>query len=500
MRTMFRKLHTGVLATVLSVAVVGQLGAEADRFLDPLKSMVRVHATTQDYDFQRPWAKKASATREALGAVVGDGMVLVTASLLANHTYIELEKPMTGAKTPAEPVVIDYEINLALLRPVETDFLDGFEALPIDETLQVGDALDFWQLEASGAALVTGGMVTTVEVSRYILDGSSFLVARVNAPLEYRAGSYTVPVVDPERQALAGMLMRYNPRSQSAEVIPGILIERFLKNADADEYIAFPRAGFSFSALRDPQFRRYLGMEGRNGGIYLTRVEEDGPASRAGLEEGDVLLKVAGHAVDQNGNYEDPRFGLISIGHLLRGSVSSGDEVAVRILRDGEEKEALIRVEPKPLEDYVSEPYTIDRGPNFIVVGGLVFQELSRQYLQEWGGDWRKRAPLRLVYLDEMQEEAAGDREKIVFLSNVLPLANTIGYEDLRHLVLQRVNGREIGSLAELADALASIEADFHRFEFDEHPSLIILDASETEEVNQTLQELYGLPMLERLE
>lgn len=157
-------------------------------------------------------------------------------------------------------------------------------------------------------------------------------------------------------------------------------------------------------------------------------------------------------------------------------------------------------MEPKSWEDYVSEPYTIDRGPNFIVAGGLIFQELSRQYLKEWGGDWRKRAPLRLVYFDEMQQEAAGDRDKIVFLSGVLPLSNTIGYEDLRHLVVERVNDREIRDLADLAKALDEREEGFHRFEFDEHPSLIFLDASETEEVNEALQSLYGLPRLQRLD
>ena len=45
----------------------------------------------------------------------------------------------------------------------------------------------------------------------------------------------------------------------------------------------------------------------------------------------------------------------------------------------------------------------IDRPPRYFLADGLIFQELSRQYLKKWGGDWQKQAPQRLVYLDRYQ-------------------------------------------------------------------------------------------------
>ena len=35
----------------------------------------------------------------------------------------------------------------------------------------------------------------------------------------------------------------------------------------------------------------------------------------------------------------------------------------------------------------------------FYILGGLVLEELSRQYLKEWGQEWMKKAPEDLVYL-----------------------------------------------------------------------------------------------------
>ena len=47
-------------------------------------------------------------------------------------------------------------------------------------------------------------------------------------------------------------------------------------------------------------------------------------------------------------------------------------------------------LEHRTAEDYVIPPYNLDRAPPYYVVGGLIFQELSRQYLREWGANWHE--------------------------------------------------------------------------------------------------------------
>ena len=90
-------------------------------------------------------------------------------------------------------------------------------------------------------------------------------------------------------------------------------------------------------------------------------------------------------------------------------------------------------LEHRAAKDYVIPPYNLDQPPSYYVLGGLIFQELSRQYLKEWGGNWQKDAPQRFVYLDRFQSELfpEGNR-RVVILSQVLPANNTIGYDDLR--------------------------------------------------------------------
>ena len=107
-------------------------------------ALVRVNVTGQGYDYFRPWQKKAPFSKRALGAVLPKGRVLVTADLVTNQNYVELERAESGEKTAANVRVIDYEANLALLEPAEKSFLDGITPLEITSDTVVGDRLAAW--------------------------------------------------------------------------------------------------------------------------------------------------------------------------------------------------------------------------------------------------------------------------------------------------------------------------------------------------------------------
>src|SRR3982074_2216454 len=132
---------------VTSVGVVAKkepaLPATADK--PKVLSLVRVNVTGQPYDYFRPWQKKAPFSKRALGAVLPQGRVLVTADLVANQNYVELERAESGEKTAANVVVVDYEANLALLEPTEKKFLAGPTPLDVGVDTVVGDRLAAWQ-------------------------------------------------------------------------------------------------------------------------------------------------------------------------------------------------------------------------------------------------------------------------------------------------------------------------------------------------------------------
>jgi S1-C subfamily serine protease len=489
---------------ILLIAATGTLAKKESAVPAPVGkqkqlALVRVNVTGQSYDYFRPWQKKAPFSKRALGAVLSKGRVLVTADLLANQNFVELERAESGEKTAANVQVIDYEANLALLEPTEKKFLDGITPLEITPDTVVGDRLAAWQLEPTGALLATEGLVTTVQMMPYPIDVGQFLTYRVSIPMQYRENSYTVPLV--KNNKLAGLLLRYDSRSQLLDAIPAPIITHFLKEAESQKYRGFPFAGFSFFPTRDPELREYAGEKGKNGGVYITNVEPGTPAMRAGMQVGDVVTAVGDHAIDQNGNYVDPLYGKIEFTNLLTAHAYAGDTVPFHIERNGKPMQLNVTLEHRDAKDYVSPPYYLDQPPRYFVVGGLIFQELSRQYLKEWGLNWQREAPQRFVYMDHFQSELFPDRNRrVVILSQVLPANSTIGYDDLAYLTVTKVNGKEIKSLEDLAEAVKHPMEGFIKIETEEDPKQIELDASQVTSEAHELQENYGISSLQRLQ
>jgi S1-C subfamily serine protease len=462
-------------------------------------SLVRVNVTGQPYDYVRPWQKRAPFSKRALGAVLPQGRVLVTADLIANQNYVELERAESGEKTAANVVVVDYESNLALLEPVDKKFLNGLTPLQLALDTVVGDRLAAWQLESTGALVGTEGLVTTIQMTRYPADLGQFLTYRISISMQYRDNSYTVPLV--KNNKLAGLLLRFDSRTQVLDAIPAPIIAHFLKDAEKQPYPGFPSAGFGFFPTRDPQLRTFAGQIGKPGGVYVTSIEPDMPAAKAGLQVGDIVVGLGGNEIDQNGNYVDPLYGKIEFTNLITARGFSGDTMPIQIQREGKAMQLNLALEHRAADDYVIPPYNIDRAPLYYVLGGLVFQELSRQFLREWGANWLKDAPQRFVYKDRFQSELypEGNR-RVVVLTQVLPANSTLGYDELAYLTVTRINGKEIKSLANLAEAVKEPINGFIKIETEEDPKQIELETAQVEAEAAALQQNYGLPALQRLE
>jgi S1-C subfamily serine protease len=462
-------------------------------------SIVRVSVTNQPYDFRRPWGKRNPYSRRAVGAVLPNERVLVTAELIANANYLEFEAAEGGQKVPASVESVDYECNLAVLKTSDPTFLKALKPLELT-VANVGDELAVWQLEANGNQLITRGTMTNADVARYPIDESMLLMYRLTVSLQFRDAAFTMPVVKAGK--LVGVLTRYDPQSSNGDIIPTPVIEHFLRDVAQAPYKGFPKVGVSYSGTRDPQLRRFAGLkEAKDGGVYVTDVLKGGPAALAGIEKGDVILRVDDQPVDQDGNYNDPTYGRIALSHLLSTRHYVGDALKFSLLRHGAPKDVTVTLAHRALESFMSPPYILDRAPRFYILGGLVLQELSRQYLKEFGNDWWKKAPEELVYLDRQQNELGRDgSHKVVFLNRVLPSDATVGYEELNHLVVSKINGIELKSLNDIPAALEKVTDGVHKIEFASDPGTIYLDAQQVVQSEAILAKTYRLPRLKRLE
>jgi S1-C subfamily serine protease len=447
---------------------------------DVKASVVRINSTQQDWNPWQPWEKDSPLRRRALAAIVGPQRVLTTAELTANATYLEFESADGTRFTPAKVIASDYEANLALLGPASEKDGDAFFAdtvpFKLAEASELGDALYILQVEDNGVALETPGILQSIDVTSSFLPGHSFLTYMVKASMQSAASSYSLPVLSDGK--LAGVLLSYDSKDQICDVTSTDIVARFLKEAEDGAYVGFPSLGVMVARTEDASFRQWLKLGDEQGGLYVKDVRKGGAADLAGVKAGDVLLAVDGQPVDRRGYYEHPTYGSLSWGHLIRGEKTVEENAKLSLLRDGETIEVTATLTREEEGERLVPGHLLDQQPNYLLKGGLIFQELSRPLLESFGKDWQSRAPLNLLDAYENPERYQDRMRRVVFLSGVIPTPATVGYERLRNLIVRKVNGKEIKDMKSLIEAFDSNMEELHSIEFDDENLTVHLDDS----------------------
>ncbi len=464
-------------------------------------SVVRINSTLQSWSVGQPWEKQPPAQRRALAAIIGPSKVLTTAEMVADATYLEFESPDGTRFAQAKVIAVDYEANLALLGPAdETEGNKLFESttpLEITSPPHIGDGLEVLQIEDNGLALLTTGNLRSIDITSNFLPGHSFLTYLVKASMQSAASSYSLPVLKDGK--LAGVLISYDSKDQICDVASTDIVTRFLKDSMAGDYKGFPSLGISIARTEDTSFRQWLKLTDDQGGLYIQSVRKGGAAAAAGVMKGDVLLALDGHAIDRRGYYQHPNYGSVFWGHLVRGEKSTGETITLSLLRDGQPLEIQATLTREEESSKLVPGYTFGTAPNFLVKGGLVFQELTRPLLEAYGKDWQSRAPLD--FLDALQnpEKYEDKVDRIVFLSGSIPTPATVGYESLRNLIVRKVNGKEIRDMKSLIDAFKENEGKLHSIEFAEEDFKVYLDDAVATDVDSQLLQR-GINRLSRAE
>ncbi len=467
-------------------------------------SLLKVNVTYQSHNLQIPWQKEGASGRRGLGVVLAENHILVTAQMVADATYIELELPDSGQKIPAKVIALDYEANLALLAASsptkEEAFFKNLKPMSIDISSRIGDTLSVWQTGRVGELIVSPVRVSKVMTQGYVVENAAFIVYEAQGIIRSEANSFTLPVAKGGK--LAGLLLRYDSKNQVATLLPAPIIEHFLKDVADGKYEGFPSLGVEFQITLDDQFREYLGMKPDQPGVYISSVAKGASADKAGVKKGDIMFSINGSDIDSRGDYQDPQFGALSVSHIVRGRAYVGDEVEIKVIREGKEVVLKSQLARKQAEDYLVLPYQFDKGPKYVLNGGLLFQELTRPYLNSFGQEQQGGPILRLMRIasspDEMEKEG---KKKVVFLSAVLPTPSTQGYERMSGQIVEEVNGKKITELADVATAFKEPKDGIHVVKLREFPFILHLDALKVERDNlQLMSGMFRVGDLTRLE
>lgn len=471
------------------------LNPEARAFGRIRRSIVEIRVSHQFHDPDRPWAKRYPATRFAQAAIVEGHLLLTTAQMVSGATLIEVEKEGTPLRAIARVRHQDRDLNLALLTVDDPRFFEDLHPLPLANATPTSGTVYTvrWRAQQFEAAATRIKRVIVGEVYFGRLR-HAFLLGQT----DLSDGGWAEPVI--AHDALVGIASSQD--EHTAWIVPSEVLSAYLASVrERDSQRSFAVLRFSWDWNLDPSLSAYLGQQGEQRGIIVRSVPY-GSTGHGVLKPRDLLLELDGHPIDACGYYQHPRFGRIEFTHIAVDGHRAGDILPAKILRAGALLEVEIQLAGYPTAIDLIPLRRGDDPPAYAIAGGLVFIELDGDYLRAWGKEWWNTAPTRLVSMYVVEEGTQRpDRRRLVLLSQVLPSAFTIGYEDCRDLAVKSINGRAIDSIEDVVEAFGSPEGDFHRVIFYPNPlrSDVVLDAAALEPSTEQILADYDIPASHRL-
>ena len=255
----------------------------------------------------------------ASGFVWREGLVITPDETLADEGSIEIEES-DGTVRNATLIGRDAATDIALLR------VEGLKA-PVAALASVAvrpGALALIVAAADSAPLLAFGGIAAVGPAWQSMRGGT-INARIELDLRLRRRAEGGLAVDGDGGAF-GMAVR-GPRGRTL-IIPAATIERV-----AAQLLAHGRVSVAYlgAGLKDVPLD-----DGGHGGMVMT-LDREGPAARAGLHQGDIILSWSGHRIEH-------------VGALLQAlrATPVGSEVMVVLRRGGAELGVRVTIGDRP--------------------------------------------------------------------------------------------------------------------------------------------------------
>ena len=446
--------------------------------------VVRVFATSQDPDFDGPWQARTPSNSTGSAVVIGDGLLLTGAHVVANATFLQIQKLSHPDKAIARVKAVSHDCDLALLEVVEpTDFLSDIEPAEVGEMPRLRDEVAVVGYPVGGEEIsITEGVVSRIEVQRYSHSQRHLLAVTVDAAIN--AGNSGGPVFGGGKvvgiafQKLTGV-------DNIGEMVPPPIIRAFLDGVEQGKRPEIPALGIVTQNLENPLLRGQLGLGDNERGVVVLHVDHGGSADGV-LEPRDVIMAVDGLAIANNGTVQ--YMGRYRTRYdVVLGYRYIGDRVKLDIKRKGRSKTVELEL-TRWLPLVPRSRY--DLPPQYFVYGGLVFQTLTRDYLTTWDKWWNK-APKEFLNYYYLGVRSA-DQHEVVILTQILADEINVGYAHLYNEAVATLNGKKPLDMVDFVDTLSNAHGVVEIVTTS--GGMIVLDADEVRKATARILARYHIP------
>ena len=410
------------------------------------KSLVRVIVTGQIPDYRAPWNPGKIGGGVGSGFVISGSRIMTNAHVVSNARYINVDKDSDSHKYPARILHIAHDCDLALLTVDDPNFFNGTHALDFGGIPALHSTVTAYGYPIGGERMsVTRGVVSRIEFRTFSHSGlDAHLTVQIDAAIN--PGNSGGPVVQNHKvigvafQGYSGAVAQ-----NTGYIIPTPVIKRFLKDIDDGKYDGYVELGIDYLNLLNPSYRRFLALPDEDIGVVITNVLAAGSAGGL-LKIGDVLLSIDGYPITHDGH-------IVFDGEYLQMEEVverkfHGDIVTFDLIRDGQRLSVDVGLKGAWPYSILANQY--DKRPEFVLFSGLLFQPLSRNFLNAYKN---KDLDLNYYYSHYVSDEIYLERPQIIVLSAVLPDPINTYCDIFVNSIVDEINGMKIKRLTDVAEA-----------------------------------------------
>jgi hypothetical protein len=433
--------------------------------------VVQIRVTIQEYDYYSPWQRKRHSVSSLHGCVIqkNPGLIATLSLPLENHVYIEVSKYGKKRRYPAKVVLKDYKTGLALLTAENQLFFQDLDPVRLsDEPMKPGKGIVV-KWDSSGRFKQYSTEAYEHSIQSYEGVGGA-LIHQMTTGLD--AGGDGEPVFQDD--ILIGLNAWFDRDKKIIKVNSADTLKWMLQDYRNGSYNGQAFFWLEYNGLNeDENLKNYLGLNEGDTGIFVTDI----PPTSSGygvLKKGDVILSIDGHSIDDNGFCTFPHYGKLNYKWIIYNHYV-GETVVMEIVRQKERKQVEFILLPATEDSVLIPSHYTDKAPTYYITGGFVFQELTRGFLNIWGGDWEKKADKRLVFLtNKYWSYPSESKRRVVILNRVLPAASNTGYHEKSTLILESINKQEVRDLEHVRKLVEESSDTYIVFRFSGNECIVV--------------------------
>lgn len=393
------------------------------------QTIVKIYTTSKIPNYLSPWSSSIEQSTGS-GAIIEGGYILTNAHVVANQTFIEVQRYGQRKHYVATVFAVSHQADLALLKVDNNEFFEGVTPLKFGALPEVEQKIVVYGYPMGGSTLsATIGVVSRIEHHAYAHSGESFLAIQVDAAVN--PGNSGGPALSDGK--IVGVVMQVISKSQNiGYLVPVRMVQHFIKDMQDGKYDGFADLGINMQKLENPTLRRYCGIDDNVTGNLIDKIVH-GSTVKGVVKEGDILITVDGHKVEDDGTVAFREHEYTNLYYFI-DQHQVNDRVKLGVISGKKYKEVDALLKNTSDDMFLVKTTRYDTLPSYFIYGGYVFSPLTRNLIRSTG-----RNRLELNYLSTRWQTK--DKKEVVVLLKVLASDLTRGNNSFGMWPIEKING-----------------------------------------------------------